>query len=110
MVQIIMLRCYTHKNKMVNWECFHTDSWLNWNVVHNIITRDANSVSWAEIWEFSQTLQCDIINAIIISETIVFDIICFAAYYSAAKFKLPIEEPSNNATKYGIRSQKVLFV
>ena len=35
----------------------------NYNVVHDIITSDTNSVSWAEIWEFPQR---DIIDAVII--------------------------------------------
>ena len=34
---------------------------------------------------------------------IVFDIIWYAVYYSAAKFKLPTLQPSNMATKCGIR-------
>ena len=34
---------------------------------HDIITRDANSVSWAEIWECSKS-QRDIINAVTISK------------------------------------------
>ena len=34
---------------------------------HDIITRDANSVSWAEIWEFSKS-QRDIIDAITIEK------------------------------------------
>ena len=60
---------------------------------HDIITRDVNTVSWAAIWEFSKS-QRDIIDAVTISKIIVFDIICFVAYYSAAKFTLPIEQPS----------------
>ena len=40
--------------------------------MHDIITRDANSESWAEIWEFSKLL-CDIIDVIIITKVIVFD-------------------------------------
>ena len=72
------------------------------NVEHYIITRDAYSVSWAEIWEFSKS-QRDIIDAVTISKIIAFEIICNAAYYSAAKFTFPIEQSSNKATKYGIR-------
>ena len=34
---------------------------------HDIITRDANGVSWAEIWEFSKS-QCEIIDAVTISK------------------------------------------
>ena len=34
---------------------------------------------------------------------IVFEISCNVAYYSAAKFTFPIEQPSDKATKYGIR-------
>ena len=58
-------------------------------MVHDIITRDAKSVSWAKVWVFSMS-QRDIIDAVIISNIIAFDMICYAAYYSAAKFKLPI--------------------
>ena len=35
----------------------------NLNVEHDIITHDACSVSWAEIWEFSKS-QHDIIDAV----------------------------------------------
>ena len=48
---------------------------------HDIITRDANGVSWAEIWEFSK-LQRDIIDAVTISKIIVFEIIYNFAYDS----------------------------
>ena len=65
---------------------------------HDIITRDANNVSWAEIWECSKS-QCDIIDAVTISKIIVFEIICSVVYYSVAKFTFPIEQPS----KCGIR-------
>ena len=64
--------------------------------------RDAYSVSWAEIWEFPKSRR-DIFDAITISKIIVFEIICIFAYYSAAKFTFPIEQPSNKATKFGIR-------
>ena len=37
----------------------------NYNVEHDIITRDAYSVSWVEIWEFSKS-QRDIIDAVTI--------------------------------------------
>ena len=73
---------------------------MNYNVVHGIITRDANSVSWAEIWEFSKS-QRDIIDTVIISTTI-----CYVAYYSAAKFTLPIEQLSNMGAK--MRHQAIL--
>ena len=43
----------------------------NYNVEHDIITRDAYSVSWAEIWEFSKS-QRDIIDAVTIWKIIVF--------------------------------------
>ena len=48
-------------------------------MVHYIITRDANSVSWAEIGSFSQH---DINNSITMLKITVFDIICYAAYNS----------------------------
>ena len=41
-------------------------------MIHDIITHDANSVSWAEIWELSK-LQRDIIDAVIITKIIVFE-------------------------------------
>ena len=63
---------------------------------HDIITHDAPSVSWVEIWEFSKS-QRDIFNAITISKIIVFEIIYNFAYYSAAKFTFPIEQPPNEA-------------
>ena len=51
---------------------YHKDSFdsttihkYNYNVEHDIITRDANSVSWAEIWEISKS-QCDTIDAVTI--------------------------------------------
>ena len=53
------------------------------------ITRDAKTVSWAEIWECSLEWlksQHDIIDAVTIAKIIVFDIICYVAWYSAAKF------------------------
>ena len=59
-------------------------------------------MSWAEIWELSK-LRRDIFDAITISKIIVFEIICNFAYYSAAKFTFPIKQPSNKATKFGIR-------
>ena len=71
-------------------------------MVHDAITRNANNVSWAEIWEFSKS-QRDIIDAINISNIIVFDIICNVAKYYAAKFSLPIEQASNMAANCGFR-------
>ena len=68
------------------------------NVEHDIITRYANNVSWAEIWECSKS-QHDIIDAITIAKVIVFEIIHYVAWYSAAKFTFPIEQPSHKATK-----------
>ena len=76
--------------------CFKTDHmhnvmkirtiWVtNWNVIHDIITRD---VSWVEIWEFSES-QLDIIDGVIITKIIIFVKICNVDYNSAAKFKLP---------------------
>ena len=73
----------------------------NLNVEHDIITRDAYNVSWAEIFKFSKS-QRDIINAVTISTIIVFEMICNVANYSGAKFTFPIEQPSNKA-KCGIR-------
>ena len=51
----------------------------NCNVEHDIITRDAYNVSWAEIWELSKS-QRDIIDVATISKIIVFEIICNVAY------------------------------
>ena len=42
-------------------------------------------------------------DAVTISKIIVFEIICCVAYYSAARFTFPIEQPSNMAAKCGIR-------
>ena len=47
--------------------------------------------------------QRDIIDAVTISKIIVFELICNFAYFSAAKFTFPVEQPSNKATKCGIR-------
>ena len=51
-----------------------TKTYSNQNVEHDIITRDAYSVAWEEIWEFSKS-QRDIIDAVTISKIIVFEII-----------------------------------
>ena len=48
------------------------NTYVHWNVEHDIITLDAYSVSWAEIWEFSKS-QRDISNASTISKIIVID-------------------------------------
>ena len=65
---------------------------------HDIVICDANNVSWAEIWECSKS-QHDIIDVVTIVKIIVFDIICYVARYSAAKFTFPIEQTSNKAVK-----------
>ena len=52
--------------------------------------------------KFSKS-QRDIIDAVTISKITVFEIICNVAYYSAAKITFPIAQPSNKATKCGIR-------
>ena len=54
--------------------CLTVHPYSNQNVIHDIITRDAKSVSWVEIWEFWKS-QRDIIDAITITKMIVFDII-----------------------------------
>ena len=59
--------------------------------------------------KFSKS-QCNIIDAITISKIIVFEIICNVAYYSVAKFTFSIEQPSNKATKCGIRGSWKLKV
>ena len=51
----------------------------------------------------SEKSQRDIIDAVTISNMIVFDIICYVAYHSAAKLTLSIEQPSNMAAKCDIR-------
>ena len=52
----------------------------NQNVEHDIITRDAYSVSWAEIWESSKSQrERDIIDAVTI-KIIAFEMICNVAY------------------------------
>ena len=75
---------------------------MNKNSIHDIITLGANSLSWVEIWEISN-LQHDIIDAVIITKIIVFDIIFCVDYQPAAKFKFPISQPSNMAAKCSIR-------
>ena len=52
---------------------------------YDIIIRDVNSASWAEIFEFSKS-QRGIIDAATISKIIIFEIISYVTYYSAAKF------------------------
>ena len=54
--------------------------------------------------------QREIINAVIISKIIVFEIICYIAYYAAAKFTLSIEQPFNMVAKSGIRQSWKLKV
>ena len=46
-----------------------------------------------------QESQCEIIDAITLYKIIVFEIICYVAYYSPATFTFPIEQPSNKAAK-----------
>ena len=70
--------------------------------IHDIITHDANSVSWPEIWEFSKS-QHDINDAVVITKMIVFDINCCVYHHFAAKIKFPILQLSNMAAKCGIR-------
>ena len=65
---------------------------------HDIITRNDNNVSWAVIWECSKW-QHDITDAVTIAKIIVFQIICYVAWYSDAKFTFLIEQPSNKAAK-----------
>ena len=76
--------------------------WQRWK--HNIITCDANSAYWTEIWEFSKS-QRDIIDTVIITIN-VFDIICYVDYYSAAKFKLRILQPSNMVVSGHLENRK----
>ena len=44
---------------------------------HDIITHDANSLSWTKLWEFLKW-QSDIVDEVIITKIIVFDIPCYA--------------------------------
>ena len=71
---------------------------------HDIITRDANNVSWAEIWECSKS-QPNIIDAVAIAKIIVFEIVCYVTWYSAAKFTFPIEQPPNKAAKCNLSAK-----
>ena len=71
-------------------------------MVLDIITRDAISVSWAETWELSKS-QRDIIDDVIITKIIVFDIIRYVNHHSAAKFELLILQPSDGVIKCGVR-------
>ena len=54
----------------------------------------------------SSKLQRDIIDAVIITKIIVFDIICYADYQPAAKFKLPNLQLSNMTIQ--MRHQAIL--
>ena len=54
--------------------------------MHDIITRDTNGVSWAEVWEFSR-LHRDIIDAVIMTKIIVLGITYYADNQSEDKFK-----------------------
>ena len=57
-------------------------------MIYDIITCDANSLSWAKIWEYSKSY-CHVIDEVIITEIIVFDIIYVDWILdSAAKFNL----------------------
>ena len=76
---------------------------------HDIIPHDVYSVSWAEILKFSKS-QRDIIDAVTISKQNLLEMICNVAYYSGAKFTLPIEQSSNKATKCRIRRSSKLKV
>ena len=66
--------------------CNHDRAGWNSHKSPTRITRDAKSVSSAEICKFSKS-QRDVIDAVEIMKRIVFDIICYVAYHSAAKFK-----------------------
>ena len=50
----------------------------------------------------SENFQRDIIDAVTIWKIIVFEIIYYVVYHSAAKFTLPIEQSSNKGARYGI--------
>ena len=108
---ICFQKCFVRLTQFCNvkwrtWRCIFPCCWkhgiINWNVIHDIITRDANSVPWAEIWEFSKS-QPGIIDAVFITKIIVLNIICYVDYYSAAKFKLSILQPSNMTTECSVR-------
>ena len=62
-----MCLCRSHENYGNSFCIFHKHkrTFRNYNVEHDIITRDAYGVSGAEIWEFSKS-QCDIIDAVTI--------------------------------------------
>ena len=49
---------------------------LKLECAHNIITRDANSLSWNKLWEF-QKWQCDVTDEVIITKIIIFTMICY---------------------------------
>ena len=70
---------------------------------HDIITRDAYSVSWAEIWEFSKS-QRDIIDAVIISKIVVFEIICNIALL------VPMSPSKPVMLTFDLQSRKVSLI
>ena len=73
----------------------HTQTTRMWNMISSSATPTVCLEQKSENFHKSQR---DIIDAVTISKIIVFEIICDVAYYSAAKF-----QPSNKATKCGIR-------
>ena len=78
----------------------HSLKTIMWNMISSHATPTV--CFWAEIWEFSKS-QSDIIDSFTILKITVFEMICYVAYYSAAKFTLPIEQPPNKAVKCSIR-------
>ena len=70
-----------------------------WNVISS--PRRLQCVLSRNLQNFKS--QRDIIDAVTISKTIVFEMICNVVYYSGAKFIFPTDQPSNKATKSGIR-------
>ena len=75
-----MILCNVFTSRHQRWNELECDTWY-----HQSITHIANSVSWAEIWEFSKS-QRDVI----LTKIIFIDIIRWFNYYSSAKFKLPM--------------------
>ena len=68
---------------------------------HDIITRDAYSVSWAEIWEFSKS-QRDIIDAVTISKKLYLR--CFAMLLISASKPVILTFDLQSRKVYSLRS------
>ena len=108
----VIYRICCHPEDIIHW---HLRTPHTWGVEWNEHMDELECRTW---YHHPRRLQCvkfsksqrDIIKAVTISKITVFEIICNVAYYSSAKFTFPIEQPSNKATKCGIRGSWKLKV